>query len=280
MVWTEEYKATYGKTLNIVPIQGKRYNYFIHEIAMRLNRGEAPVVVFVGDMGNGKSEKALRLVEILQGELNMFKGSFTNDQLIYDPLEFMKNLLDMEDEAAYIDFTGISTDFGTQAWIDSVGYLDGKPVWFPQSEWVDQFAVELYHDWTLQDAGSVMQTHLRLTYISKTSTPHAGIAFLSPEIFFWVWCEGIGIEETRGKLQANLYPNPVTECSKFELPNNTQFPINLTIMDPNGRILHQQIVQEGNTIPFPRINLGEGIYMYSLVDAGKKFLSGKFIFEQ
>jgi len=190
------------------------------------------------------------------------------------------NLLDMEDEAAYIDFTGISTDFGTQAWIDSVGYLDGKPVWFPQSEWVDQFAVELYHDWTLQDAGSVMQTHLRLTYISKTSTPHAGIAFLSPEIFFWVWCEGIGIEETRGKLQANLYPNPVTECSKFELPNNTQFPINLTIMDPNGRILHQQIVQEGNTIPFPRINLGEGIYMYSLVDAGKKFLSGKFIFEQ
>ena len=190
------------------------------------------------------------------------------------------NLLDREDEAAYIDFTGISTDFGTQAWIDSVGYLDSEPVWFPQSVWIDQFHVRLGHSWTLEDAGSVMESHLRITYISKTTTPHAGIAFLQPDIFFWVWCEGIGIEETRGELQANLYPNPVTECSKFELPDNTQLPVNLTIMDPNGRILHRQTVQEGNTIPFPRLNLGEGIYMFSIVDAAGQFSAGSFIMNQ
>jgi len=187
------------------------------------------------------------------------------------------NLLDSEDEAAYIAHTGIASDFYNQ--IDSTGNLDGEPVWLPQADW-DGFNIRLEHDWTWEDAGSVMESHMRITYISKTTTSHAGIAFVSPEIFLWVWCEGIGIDETRGELQAKLYPNPVTECSKFELPNNTQFPINLTIMDPNGRILHRQTVQEGKTIPFPRINLGEGIYMYSLVDAGKKFLSGKFIFEQ
>lgn len=98
MVWTDEYNATYGNSLNLVPIKGQKHNYFIHELVMRLNRGEAPVVIFVGDMGNGKSEKALRLVEILQEELDLFQGSFTQDQLIYDPLEFMEKLLEMEEE--------------------------------------------------------------------------------------------------------------------------------------------------------------------------------------
>lgn len=190
------------------------------------------------------------------------------------------NLLDSEDEAAYIAHTGIASGFDSQWWIDTVGYLDGEPVWFPNSEWIDQFNVHLSHDWTLEDAGSVMESHLRLTYISKTTTPHAGIAFVSPEIFFYIWCEGLGIEETRGNLQAKLYPNPVTVCSKFELPENTQYPVHLTIMDPAGRVLYRHTERQQQIIPFPRINLGEGVYIYSIVDAGRNFLSGKFIIEQ
>lgn len=117
MVWTDDYDATYGNTLNIRPIKNKRYNYFIHEIAMRLNRGEAPVVIFVGDMGKGKSEKALRLVEILQDELDMFQDTFTNDQLVYDPLEFMEKLIDMEDKYKARDLDDEDTFSGRKAFI-------------------------------------------------------------------------------------------------------------------------------------------------------------------
>ena len=42
------------------------------------------------------------------------------------------NLLDEEDETEYNKFTGISTDFDYTSWPDSVGYLDGEPVWSPQ----------------------------------------------------------------------------------------------------------------------------------------------------
>lgn len=190
------------------------------------------------------------------------------------------NLLDSEDEAAYVAQTGISSGFANQPWIiDTVGYLDGEPVWVNGDEWVDELYFGLHHDWTLEDAGSVMEAHFRLTYISKTTTPHAGIAFVSPQIRFIVWCEGIGIDETRGELQANLYPNPVTACSTFDLPTNTQYPVRLTIMDPNGRILHRQTELQAKTIPFPRISIYEGIYMYSIIDAAGNYLTGSFIVE-
>jgi len=96
MVWTEEYDALYFRSASIRPIKGNYYNYFIHELAMRLNRGESPSVIFVGNQGMGKSEKALRLVEILQEELNMFKGEFSEEQLVYDPLNFLEQLMDIE----------------------------------------------------------------------------------------------------------------------------------------------------------------------------------------
>lgn len=97
MVWTEDYEALYPNSVSIKPLQGKKYNYIIHELAMRLNRGEAPIVIFNGHTGSGKSEKALRLVEILQEELNLFKGEWTQDQLVYDPLEFLEKIMEIDE---------------------------------------------------------------------------------------------------------------------------------------------------------------------------------------
>lgn len=96
MVWTEEYNATYDGGRKTRPLQGRMWgHHMIHDLAMLLNRGDAPVVIIVGKTNTGKSTTALRLVELFYDELDMFKGSFTDDQLVYDPLPFMKKVRDI-----------------------------------------------------------------------------------------------------------------------------------------------------------------------------------------
>jgi hypothetical protein len=84
------------------------------------------------------------------------------------------------------------------------------------------------------------------------------------------------IHERDGDLDVRLYPNPIDQSSIFELPANTSFPVQLTITDSNGKV----IVDESsckNIIPLHQFNLGEGVYLYRIVDNKGAYSQGKMI---
>jgi hypothetical protein len=186
------------------------------------------------------------------------------------------NLLDNDDEAAYIEHMGIACGFDNSSGIDTVGYLDGEPVWVNGDGWLDYFQFGLYHAWTVQAAGSVKQAHLRMTYISKTKTPHAGIAFVSPTMFFGVWCEGIGIGDMEGTFEPKLYPNPVTNSSILEIPQNVELPLDIMISDPTGRVIFNRKLYS-RVFQLNKAQLGQGVYMYFLKGKKGDHAKGKFV---
>jgi len=192
------------------------------------------------------------------------------------------NLLSPDDEVAYRQATGFASSFTRTAVFDTVAYLDGVPVFPPINGKVGEMleSINLWHAWTWVDAGSVVQSHLRVTYISKTVTPHAGVSFRDAEVNFWTFCEGLQIGETQGVLDVRLYPNPVKSHSVFELPANVSYPVQLTILDPSGRVLHQQTEHGSPTICMPSVLKHTGVYHYSIVDAQHQWQSGSFVLEQ
>ena len=104
------------------PVNGQYYHIFIHKIIEKLNQGKDVNVVMCGAKGNGKSMGALKLVEILYNELNVFNGEFDAEtNLIYDTLDYldiMRNIelpeydsrddnINPEREAIIIDESGV-----------------------------------------------------------------------------------------------------------------------------------------------------------------------------
>lgn len=100
MAYTEEYIALLpgkeAKRQNITPINGKIPHPFVAKLVEKLNQGKSPNVAFVGDTGNGKSMKALRLVEILY-DLNVFNGTFNPEEnLVYGAENFLDVLVQQD----------------------------------------------------------------------------------------------------------------------------------------------------------------------------------------
>ena len=88
-MFDDEYSA-YRQDGGKNPINGSYRHIFIHKIVEKLNEGKDVNVVMCGEKGNGKSMGALRLAEILQNELNVFKDTFDpNRNLIYDTLDYL-----------------------------------------------------------------------------------------------------------------------------------------------------------------------------------------------
>jgi hypothetical protein len=123
----------------------------------------------------------------------------------------------------------------------------------------------------------VPQFHVRVTYINYATqlTLGVGIGWYDASAFYT--CEP-AIHERDGDLDVRLYPNPIDQSSIFELPASTSFPVQLTITDSNGKV----IVDESscrNIIPLQQFNLGEGVYLYRIVDKKGAFSQGKMISE-
>lgn len=72
----ENYKAYHHDTMRVNPINGDYYHVWIHKVAEKLNQGKDVTIIICGEKGNGKSYGAIRLAEILQEELDLFKGDF------------------------------------------------------------------------------------------------------------------------------------------------------------------------------------------------------------
>lgn len=104
------------------PVNEEYHHIFIHKIIEKLNQGKDVNVVMCGAKGNGKSMGALKLVEILYNDLDVFKGQFdAQTNLIYDTLDYldiMRNIelpeydsrddnINPEREAIIIDESGV-----------------------------------------------------------------------------------------------------------------------------------------------------------------------------
>jgi hypothetical protein len=161
-------------------------------------------------------------------------------------------------------------------YLNSISILDGEPLWLPDTIWNQNEKVSISPNYTIEDAGSLSEIHFRLSYISKTFTPHAGVAMVSPNVFIPVFCEFININEIGDYGEVALYPNPVNECSVFELSEKFIFPVQITIADPTGRILHKSRAYN-RTIPLSNINLGSGVYIFNIKDANGYTTSGNFL---
>lgn len=85
-----DYNAYHYDNMRINPIDGDYYHVWIHKVVEKLNSGKDVVIIFAGEKGNGKSYAMLRLAEILQEELNLFKGEFdVGRNFVYDPLNYL-----------------------------------------------------------------------------------------------------------------------------------------------------------------------------------------------
>jgi hypothetical protein len=159
--------------------------------------------------------------------------------------------------------------------IDSVGSIEGMPVWIPANDWeAHQY---IYIDFEeVEDLINIRQLHFKLSYISKTFTPHAGVAFAYPSIFIPVYAEWINIEEQSNNNKVVLYPNPINENSKFILPDDISFPVKLTIVDLSGKVMHKSMEHKGY-IKFPRINLENGVYFYNIKNTKGYITSGNIL---
>jgi hypothetical protein len=187
------------------------------------------------------------------------------------------NVLSQEDVDEYHIYTGgRNLNISTSVFFDSIILLDGAPVWVPKPFWTESPGLYIRPDYTLSDAASLREMHFRLTYISKTFTEHAGVVMISPRLRIPVFCEFIDIEEKGNYGEITIYPNPVNECSIFQLSDKISFPVQLTIADPTGRILHKS-KEHTKTIPVPELNLGTGLYLFSIKDANGYTTSGNFL---
>jgi hypothetical protein len=100
-MFTEQYTAYPQQGFHKKPVQDKYYHIFIHKIVEKLNEGKDVSIIFCGEKGNGKTYGALRLIEILYNDLNMFSGEFDpQEQVIYDPLDYLDQMrqIDIPDE--------------------------------------------------------------------------------------------------------------------------------------------------------------------------------------
>lgn len=100
-LFTDEYEAYPQQGLYKKPLQGDYYHIFIHKIVEKLNEGKDVSIIFCGEKGNGKTYGALRLIEIMHDDLNMFAEDFDpQEQVIYDPLDYLDQMrkIDIPDE--------------------------------------------------------------------------------------------------------------------------------------------------------------------------------------
>lgn len=97
MTFTQDYQAMHPEKEQIMPINGSFPHPLEAKIVEKLNEGKSPNVAFVGDTGNGKSMKALKMVENMYEEYDVFKGSFNpKDNLVYEPVEFLELITSQE----------------------------------------------------------------------------------------------------------------------------------------------------------------------------------------
>lgn len=90
-----DYEA-YNYNNNKVPIDGKFYHIFIHKVIEKLNEGKDVGIIMCGEKGNGKSVGALRLVEILYNELDVFDGEFDVERnFVYDTVDYLEILTEI-----------------------------------------------------------------------------------------------------------------------------------------------------------------------------------------
>jgi hypothetical protein len=163
--------------------------------------------------------------------------------------------------------------------LDSTSYISNVPVWTPKNTWQNGLGLYVWHDWTYADAGSVHEMHMKLSYISKTKTPHLGVAFSGLSVAFAVWCEGLGIGDMEGTFEPRLYPNPVTNSSILEIPQDIELPLNLMISDPTGRVIFNQKIYS-REFKLSEAQLGNGVYMYFLKGKKGDHAKGKFVVER
>lgn len=91
-----DYKA-YTDNRKKRPVNGIYEHIFIHKIVEKLNEGKDVSVVMCGEKGNGKSIGALKLVEKLYNDMDVFKGDFNPEtNLIYDTLDYLEIMKNIE----------------------------------------------------------------------------------------------------------------------------------------------------------------------------------------
>lgn len=100
-IFTEQYQAYPQQGMYKKPLDGEYYHIFIHKIVEKLNEGKDVSIIFCGEKGNGKTYGALKLIEKMYKDLNMFEGEFDpQEQVIYDPLDYLDQMrqIDIPDE--------------------------------------------------------------------------------------------------------------------------------------------------------------------------------------
>jgi hypothetical protein len=185
------------------------------------------------------------------------------------------NILSENAEEEYIQFSGFNSEFRFGD-LDSISFINSTPVWTPKSSWQNARGYSVWHNWSYEDAGSVHEMHMKISYVSNTFTPHLGVAFSGLGIDFAVWCEGIGIGDMEGTFEPNLYPNPVTSSSILEIPQDIELPLNLMISDPTGRVIYNEKLIS-RKFQLKKAQLGQGVYMYFLKGEQGNHAKGKFI---
>ncbi|HKK59821.1 MAG TPA: T9SS type A sorting domain-containing protein [Salinivirga sp.] len=150
---------------------------------------------------------------------------------------------------------------------------------FSATNTVHEIGISLGAEYTYDGVGALDQFHTRLTFLNYGTNAVPGLAITEYGVYGMYWCEYLGINETEGNLDVKLYPNPVTECSRLELPKSTGFPAKIMITDPTGRIIYQNNQINSYEFLMNHVPLREGVYMYFIQDQDQdqQHSKGKFI---
>jgi len=86
---------------------------------------------------------------------------------------------------------------------------------------------------------------------------------------------GLNLEYITSNQMAKVFPNPFHEKTTFQLNENNDFPISLSIANTEGKVIFNKQIQEKNFI-FYKDSLESGMYFYTLSNKNNKE-SGKLI---
>lgn len=85
--------------------------------------------------------------------------------------------------------------------------------------------------------------------------------------------ENVGIEETKNKLQVNLYPNPSKEFLNIDL-SEKEFEITLIIYDASGKIIMEQLIPHWQRKVTLNLNsFSSGYYILNLTSVDNQYKS-------
>ena len=79
------------------------------------------------------------------------------------------------------------------------------------------------------------------------------------------------------EVTVKAYPNPFMESARIEVQGSNFTNLQFNLYDVNGRLVKQQITNNGNSFTVNKAGLNSGTYFFEISENGKQIAQGKLL---